>query len=60
VPKRVILEADFDRGMIEYVPEDSFARCAVEEAPARRCGSAAEGFADDRVKGLVARVGEGV
>ncbi len=60
VPNRVILEADFDQGMIEYAPKDSYARILmsdrlrvrdVVEALQRASG-------DDRVKGLVARVGQ--
>lgn len=59
VPKRVILEADFDKGMSEYVPDDSLARVVMRERPRLRDISEAlrKAAADERVKGFVARVG---
>lgn len=60
VPKQVVLEADLEQGVIEYVPDDAAARCLLSkklnlrdlvEALQRASG-------DDRVRGLVARVGQ--
>jgi protease IV len=55
----VILEADFDKGMIEYVPEDSLARLVLMQKPRVRgvVEALQKAATDDRVKGLVARVG---
>jgi protease-4 len=61
VPSRVILEIDFDRAVIEAVPEDPLAKILFEDqltvpdvvdALDRAAG-------DRRVKGLVARIGAG-
>jgi len=60
VPKRVILEVDFDKGMTEYVPDDSLARVVMAQKPRVRDVAEAlqKAATDDRVKGLVARVGK--
>lgn len=60
VPKRVILEADFEQGMIEYVPEDPLARALFTKKPLVRdvVEALRKASQDDRVKGLVARVGQ--
>jgi protease-4 len=61
VPGRVILEADFDRGMIEYAPGDSSARFLLSGKLRVRdvVEALLKASRDKRVKGLVARVGEG-
>jgi protease-4 len=60
VPKQVILEADFEQGMIESVPDDGLA--SVLMAKKLRVRDVVEALQkasqDDRVKGLVARVGQ--
>ena len=60
VPKRVILEADFEQGMIESIPDDGIARFLM--AKKLRVRDVVEALQkasqDDRVKGLVARVGQ--
>ncbi len=59
VPKQVILEVDFDRGMTEYVPDESLARLVLMQKPRLRDMVEALGKAaiDNRVTGLVARIG---
>ncbi len=59
VPKQVILEVDFDKGITEYVPRDSLARIVLmQKLPLRDIVETLQKAAtDDRVKGLVARVG---
>ncbi len=60
VPKRVILEADFEQGMIEQVPDDGLARVLmIKKMRVRDVVEALQKAShDDRVKGLVARVGQ--
>ena len=60
VPKRVILEADFEKGMVEYVPDDGLARFLMtKKLRVREVVEALQKASrDDRVKGLVARVGQ--
>jgi len=60
VPKRVILEADFEQGMVEYVPDDGFVRFVFAKKPRVRdvVEAIEKAASDDRVKGLVARVGQ--
>jgi protease-4 len=60
VPKRLILEADFEQGMIEYVPEESYARFMLSKRLRVRDVFEAlqKASGDGRVKGLVARVGQ--
>ncbi len=59
VPKRVILEADFDQGVTEYVPDDPLARVLLAKKPGLRdmVEALQKASKDGRVKGLVARVG---
>jgi protease-4 len=59
VPKQVILEVDFERGITEYVPRDSLARLVLrQKLPLRDLVDALQKAATDgRVKGLIARVG---
>jgi protease-4 len=60
VPKQVILEADFEQGMIESIPDDGIARVLMKKK--LRVLDVVEALQtasrDDRVKGLVARVGQ--
>ena len=60
VPKRVILEADFEQGMIESVPDDGLARVLMTKKLRVRdvVEALQKASQDDRVKGLVARVGQ--
>ncbi len=60
VPSRVILEADFEQGMIEYVPDDGLARVLMTKKLRVRdvVEALQKASRDDRVKGLVARVGQ--
>src|SRR5512135_1026397 len=60
VPRKVLLEADFEQSIEEYVPETSIPQ-ALGEAPTttRDVIDALDRAAkDDRVAGLVARIGE--
>jgi len=59
IPKQVILEVDFDRGMTEYVPDDSIARFLQTQKPRLRdiVEALQKAAIDNRVKGLVARIG---
>jgi protease IV len=60
VPKRVILEADFEQGMIESIPDDGLARVLMTKKVRVRdvVEALQKASQDDRVKGLVARVGQ--
>lgn len=60
VPKRVVLEADFEQAMVEYVPEDPLARVLLTKKPRIRdvVEALQKASQDDRVRGLVARVGQ--
>jgi len=60
VPKQVVLEADFEQGMIEAVPEDPLARVLLgKKLVVREVVEALQKASQDsRVKGLVARVGQ--
>ncbi len=60
VPKRVILEADFEQGMIEQAPDDGLARVLMTKKLRVRdvVEALRKASQDDRVKGLVARVGQ--
>jgi len=60
VPKRVILEADFEQGMIESIPDDGLARILMTKKLRVRdvVEALQKASKDDRVKGLVARVGQ--
>jgi protease IV len=60
VPNQVILEADFEQGVTEYVPDDSLARLMLsQKLRLRDVVEALQRAAEDsRVKGLIARVGQ--
>jgi len=60
VPKQVILEADFEQGMTESVPDDGLARVLMSKKLRVRdvVEALQKASHDDRVKGLVARVGQ--
>ena len=59
VPGKTVLEIDFDRGIVERVPDSPLARAQTAKAyPLRDLVDALERAAEDkRVRGLVARVG---
>lgn len=59
IPKQVILEADFENGLIEYAPDDAFTRVLLSKKPRLRdiVEAIQKASEDERVKGLVARVG---
>jgi protease-4 len=59
IPNKTILEADFEQGLIEYVPDDPLAQVMLAKTPVvRDTVEALERAAeDDRVVALVARVG---
>lgn len=61
VPDKTILEVDFERGIIEYVPDDPIARFMLTDVST--LWDVVEGLerasVDDRVVALVARVGSG-
>ena len=60
VPNQVILEADFEQGMIEQIPDDGLARILMTKKLRVRdvVEALQKASQDDRVKGLVARVGQ--
>ncbi len=60
VPGRVILEADFDQGLVEYVPGEGLARFFLARKLQMRdvVEALQQASQDKRVKGLVARVGQ--
>ena len=60
VPKRVVLEADFEQGVVEFVPDDSLGRVFLAKKLTLRdvVEVLQKATVDDRVKGLVARVGQ--
>lgn len=59
VPRKVILEANFDQPLVEYVPDDPIAKLAVGRAPTvwSVVQALERASTDDRVVGLVARIG---
>ena len=61
VAKTTLLEIDFESGILEYLPPDPFAQMTLEEVPKLRevVEALHKGAEDDRVVGLVARVGSG-
>lgn len=61
VPERTILEIDFTKGVVEYVPDDVSARMVVDSGPTTmELVEALEMAADDdRVRALVARIAPG-
>ncbi|MCP3981971.1 MAG: signal peptide peptidase SppA [bacterium] len=62
VPRSVVLEVDFEAGVLESVPNDAFAQYLHEDQLTVRdlVDALARGAEDRRVKGLIARVGGGV
>jgi protease-4 len=60
VPGRVVLEADFEQGMVESIPDDGMARVLMTKKMRLRdvVEALQKASQDDRVKGLVARVGQ--
>src|SRR5271169_4958593 len=60
VPSKVILEADFEKHLVEYVPDDPVARIISGKAPTVLGVVEAldRASTDKHVVGLVARVGE--
>src|SRR5258706_3394831 len=61
VPARVILEADFEKGLVEYVPDDAVAKIVSGSKTPTVLGvieALERATTDDRVVGLIARVGE--
>jgi protease-4 len=60
VPSKVILEADFEKHLVEYVPDDPVARIVSGKAPTTLgvVEALERASGDKRVVGLVARVGE--
>lgn len=60
VPSRVILEADFEKHLVEYVPDDPVARIVSGKAPTILgvVEALERASKDKRVVGLIARVGE--
>lgn len=63
VPSRVLLEIDFERGILEALPDDPLARLMLEDIPQLRdvVDALDRGAADRRVVGVFARVaGSGI
>ncbi len=60
VPKRVVLEADFEQGVVETVPDDVLGRVLLSKKLSLRdiVETLQKAATDDRVKGLVAKIGE--
>lgn len=60
VPKRVVLEADFEQGVVEMVPDDTLGRVLMAKRLNLRgvVEALQKATTDDRVKGLVARIGQ--
>ena len=61
VPGRVILEVDFEAGVIEAIPNDPFARIMLDENIVVRdvVDALDRAVDDDRVTGVIARIGGG-
>ena len=60
VPAKVILEANFENGLVEYIPDDPVAKIVSGRAPTVLgvVEALERASTDDRVVGLIARVGE--
>ncbi len=60
VPKQVLLEADFEQGMVEYIPDEGLGRVFLAKKLRMRdvVEALQQASQDSRVKGLVARVGQ--
>ncbi len=61
IPEKVILEVDFEKPLVEYVSDDPLARALLREVTTVRdvVEALERASADERVIGLVARVGSG-
>ena len=61
LPSQIVLEIDFEQGVIESVPDDFAASLMLEGVPELRdlVDAIDKGAEDRRVKGLVARIGGG-
>ncbi len=61
VSAKTILEVDFESPVLEHVPQDPFAQLTLKETPTVRdlVEALTQAAGDDRVAGLVARVGQG-
>jgi len=59
VPDRTILEANFEQGLPEYIPDSPTAKFLMKEQPTLRdvVDAIDRGAADDRVVGMVAKIG---
>ncbi len=59
IPNRVILEANFEKGLVEYMPDDPFAQLIRHDVTTVRdiVDALKRAAKDERVVGLVARVG---
>ncbi len=59
VPGKTILEVDLEKGIIEEIPDDPIASVMLKDTPVMRdlVDALEKGADDDRVVGLVARVG---
>ncbi|MGO9245280.1 MAG: signal peptide peptidase SppA [Verrucomicrobiia bacterium] len=60
IPSKVILEADFEHRLVEYVPDDPVARIVSGRTPTmlNLIEALQRAATDNRVVGLIARVGE--
>ncbi|HYA87031.1 MAG TPA: signal peptide peptidase SppA [Nitrospirota bacterium] len=60
VPNRVVLEVDFEQGVVESVPDDALGRLLLAKKLILRdvVEALQKAASDSRVKGLVARVGQ--
>jgi protease-4 len=60
VPKRVVLEADFEQGMVEYIPDEGLGRVFLAKKLRMRdiVEALQQASQDKRVKGLVAKIGQ--
>jgi protease IV len=61
VPSKTILELDLERGLVEYIPDDPVASAVMGNVPVVRdiVDALERAREDDRVLGLVARLGTG-
>lgn len=59
VPSRLILEADFERGVVEAIPDDPFAEYTMQGVLSIRdvVDALDRGAEDRRVRGFIARIG---
>ncbi len=61
VAGRTLLEVDFETAVVEYAPPDPFAQLSLKDTPSVRglVEALTRAAEDDRVAGLIARVGQG-